>query len=166
METDKFEQKLAGLKPKLLEFTRKFTKNRDDAMDLLQDTMLKALSQKAKFKEDTNLRGWLYTIMRNMFINQYRKEIKSKSNRVDESYLNWTEDNGTGSKPDGVIQMKEVLKIVNSLQTEFGRPFQMHVSGYKYQEIAKELDIPIGTVKNRIFRARVEMQNQLIGYRD
>jgi len=166
MKTDKFVQELADLRPTLVEFTRKFTNNRDDSMDLVHDTMLKALSRKSKFREDINLKGWLYIIMRNTFINQYRKDKISRSQHVDESYLNWAVDKNTFNRPDGVTQIKEVWKIIDSLKAELSRPFKMHVSGYKYQEIAKELDIPIGTVKNRIFQARVEMQNQLIGYRD
>ncbi|HCW08416.1 MAG TPA: RNA polymerase subunit sigma [Cytophagales bacterium] len=165
MKTDKFEQELTSLRPTLLAFTRKFTKNRDESLDLLQDTMLKALSRKSKFREDVNLKGWLYVLMRNMFINQYRKDKNTVSNRVDESYLNWVEETNTFNRPDGAAQIKEVWKIVDSIKDEFGKPFKMYVSGYKYQEIAKELGIPIGTVKSRIFQARIEIQNQLIGYR-
>lgn len=133
-------------------------------MDLLQDTMLKALSRKTKFREDINLKGWLYILMRNLFINQYRKN-KTIGHRVDESYLNWTEDIYTFNRPDGITQIKEVWKIIDSIKIEFSKPFKMHLSGYKYQEIAKELALPIGTVKSRIFQARIEIQNQLIGYR-
>jgi RNA polymerase sigma factor (sigma-70 family) len=165
MKSGKIEHELADLRPTLLEFTRKFTNNRDDSMDLLQDTMLKALSQKTKFRDDVNLKGWLYVIMRNTFINQYHKDKKYIRQRVDESYLTRTEDTGTYNRPDKVTQIKEVWKIINSIKSDFRRPFKMHLSGYKYQEIADELDIPIGTVKNRIFQARIEIQNQLTGYR-
>ncbi|HEV8514455.1 MAG TPA: RNA polymerase sigma factor [Cyclobacteriaceae bacterium] len=164
MKTNEFERELANLRPTLLEFTRKFTNNRDDSMDLLQDTMLKALSRKTKFREDINLKGWLYILMRNLFINQYRKN-KTIGQRVDESYLNWTEDTHTFNRPDGITQTKEVWKIIDSIKIEFNKPFKMYLSGYKYQEIAKELGVPIGTVKSRIFQARIEIQNQLIGYR-
>jgi RNA polymerase sigma factor (sigma-70 family) len=165
METNKFEQKLADLRPTLLQFTRKFTTNRDDSMDLLQDTILKALSRKTKFREEVNLKGWLYILMRNMFINQYRKNKNSISRHVDDSHLNWTEDIHTFNRPDGAAHLKEMWSVVNSIKEEFGKPFKMYVSGYKYQEIAKELNIPIGTVKSRIFMARTEIQNKLVGYR-
>src|SRR4249920_1003470 len=108
MKTSKFEQKLADLRPTLLEFTRKFTTNRDDSMDLVHDTMLKALSRKSKFREDINLKGWLYIIMRNTFINQYRKDKISRTQHVDESFLNWAVDKNTFNRPDGVTQIKEV----------------------------------------------------------
>lgn len=162
---DKFELELAELRPTLLEFTRKFTTNRDDSMDLVHETILRALSRKSKFTEDTNLKGWLYIIMRNTFINQYRKDKISRTQHVDDSYLNRAADKNTFNRPDGLTHIKEVWKVVNALEAELSTPFKMYVSGYKYQEIAEELAIPVGTVKNRIFRARVEMQNQLVGYR-
>src|SRR6478609_5380876 len=108
MKTNKFENELASLRPTLLEFTKKFTNNRDDSMDLLQDTLLKALSQNTKFREDVNLKGWLYILMRNMFINQYRKNKKTIAKHVDESYLNWTEDTHTFNRPDSITQIREV----------------------------------------------------------
>lgn len=165
MVNDNFEQELASLRPTLLAFTRKFTRNREESLDLLQDTLLKALSRKNKFKEDINLKGWLYILMSNMFINKYRKDKKSITQRMDDIHLNGAEETHTFNRPDGAAQLKEVWSIVNSIKKEFGKPFKMYVSGYKYFEIAKELNIPIGTVKSRIFQARTEIQNQLSGYR-
>ena len=166
MENRHFERELASLRPTLYSFTRKFTTNRDEGLDLVQDTILKALNHKAKFRDDVNLKGWLYTIMRNTFINQYRKNSKfrkSVGENAEYQYLN-TEEHYTFHKPDSTAQWKEVWDVVNSIKEELGKPFKMYTSGYKYHEIAEHLSLPLGTVKNRIFQARQEIQKQLTGY--
>lgn len=166
METHQFERQLSILRPTLYQFTRKFTTNRDESLDLVQDTILKALNHKSKFRDDVNLKGWLYTIMRNTFINQYRKSSKfrkSVGENAEFKYLN-TEETYTFNKPEGNLQWKEVWNVVDSIKEELGKPFKMYTSGYKYQEIAKHLELPLGTVKNRIFQARQEIQKQLTGY--
>jgi RNA polymerase sigma-70 factor (ECF subfamily) len=83
---------------------------------------------------------------------------------VDDSYLNWSEETHSFNKPDGVAHIKEIWNVINSIKKDLAKPFKMYLSGYKYQEIAEHLNIPIGTVKNRIFQARIEIQNHLTGY--
>jgi RNA polymerase sigma factor (sigma-70 family) len=161
-----FEHQLVQLRPLLYQFTRKFTSNRDESWDLVQDTMLKALVNKSKFKNDVNLKGWLYTIMRNTFINKYRKEIRlkiSKGEKADFQYLS-VEDTYTYHKPDSASQIKEVWEKIDSIKGDLVKPFKLFTSGYKYSEIAKHLRLPLGTVKSRIFQARQEIQKQLTGY--
>jgi RNA polymerase sigma factor (sigma-70 family) len=147
-------------------FTRRFTSDKEESHDLVQDTLLRALLYKDKFKEDTNLKGWLFTIMRNTFINQYRKDKRAKTlhdNTKELFYLN-VEDTHTFNKPERNFEYNDIWLKVNELREEFLTPFKMHTSGYKYHEIAEHLKIPVGTVKNRIFHARKEIQKKLAGY--
>jgi RNA polymerase sigma factor (sigma-70 family) len=161
-----FTYQVASLRSTLYTFTRRFTSDRDESLDLVQDTMLKALTYKDKFREDTNLKGWLFTIMRNTFINNYRKGQRAKTSRdnTKELYFLNVEDTHTFNKPETNFEYKDIWKNINELRDELLVPFKMHTSGYKYHEIAEHLDIPIGTVKNRIFHARKEIQQKLAGY--
>jgi RNA polymerase sigma factor (sigma-70 family) len=161
-----FTYQIASLRSTLYTFTRRFTSDRDESLDLVQDTMLKALTYKDKFREDTNLKGWLFTIMRNTFINNYRKGQRAKTSRdnTKELYFLNVEDTHTFNKPETNFEYKDIWKNINELRDELLVPFKMHTSGYKYHEIAEHLNIPIGTVKNRIFHARKEIQQKLAGY--
>jgi len=161
-----FSHQIAGLRGDLQGFTRKFTMDREESRDLVQDTMLKALIYRNKFRENTNLKGWLFTIMRNTFINNYRKGQRKKvlSDQSKEYFFQSTEDEHTFNRPHENLEFNEIWKNVNNLREELLIPFKMHNSGYKYHEIAKQLGIPIGTVKNRIFHARKEIQKNLHGY--
>jgi RNA polymerase sigma-70 factor (ECF subfamily) len=166
MTATEFDLKLAQMRPELRVFTRRFTKDREESLDLVQDTILKALTYRSKFREDTNLKGWLFTIMRNTFINNYRKNQKAKTNfdsTKDLYYLN-VEDKHTFNRPAESMEFKEVWRNVNNVKDELLIPFKMYTTGYKYEEIAQHLNIPIGTVKNRIFHARKEIQKSLAGY--
>lgn len=163
MMTLEFSQKIAGLRSTLYAFARRFTINRDESSDLVQDTILKALMYQDKFTEDTNLKGWLFTIMRNTFINNYRKSKRFRTTvdtTQDLYYLN-VEDDHTFTSPEASFQYEDVWKNVHEIREELLVPFKMHASGYKYHEIAAHLAIPIGTVKNRIFHARKEIQRKL-----
>lgn len=144
------------------------TRNSDDAKDLVQETMLKALSNKDKFKAGTNLKAWLYTIMRNTFINNYNKITKRSSN-IDSSeylkYLNTDENYVTQNKGTSTFVMHDINKAIANLSEEHRTPFMMYYVGYKYLEIAEKLKIPIGTVKNRIHIARKELKQVLKVYK-
>jgi RNA polymerase sigma-70 factor (ECF subfamily) len=144
-------------------FTRKFTNNHDESQDLVQETILKALTYKDKFQPNTNLKGWLYTIMKNTFINNYRKTKRSQTIHDDSEtsyYLN-TEDLHTFSNPESTSRYNDITDKIAGIREEYQRPFMLHVEGFKYNEIAEKLDIPVGTVKNRIFHARQELQRIL-----
>jgi RNA polymerase sigma factor (sigma-70 family) len=158
--------KIALLRGDLFAFTKRFTSDKEESLDLVQDTILKALMYQEKYREDTNLKGWLFTIMRNTFINQYRKIQRSKTYRdsTKESYFLNIKDDHTFNSPDSNFEYKDVWLKVNGIAEQLLIPFKMHASGYKYNEIADHLNIPIGTVKNRIFQARKEIQKRLQGY--
>jgi RNA polymerase sigma-70 factor (ECF subfamily) len=166
MSTLELTKEISSLSTTLKSFTRKFTHDQEESSDLVQDTILKALIYKDKFTQDTNLRGWLFTIMRNTFINNYRKNQRAKTshdNTKNLYFLN-VEDKHTFNCPDTRYEYHDIWKNINQLKDELLVPFKMHASGYKYQEIADHLDLPIGTVKNRIFHARKEIQKKLTGY--
>jgi len=166
MSALEFDYQIASMRSTLKAFTRRFTTNREESNDLVQDTILKALTYRNKFREDTNLKGWLFTIMRNTFINNYRKNQRAKTSldNTKELYFLNVEDPHTFNSPGASYEFKDAWKHINSLRDELLVPFKMHTSGYKYHEIAEHLGIPIGTVKNRIFHARKEIQSRLAGY--
>lgn len=167
MTAVEFDHQIASLQDTLELFTRRFTKDQEESEDLIQDTVLKALTYRDKFKKNTNLKGWLYTIMRNTFINNYRKAQRARTTHDDTKelyYLN-VEDTHTFTSPDSTYEYKDIMKCVNAIKEDLLIPFKMHVEGYKYHEIADHLEIPIGTVKNRIFHARKEIQKKLVAYR-
>jgi RNA polymerase sigma factor (sigma-70 family) len=166
MTTIEFTRELTTLRPILKTFTRRFTTDQEESSDLLQDTILKALTYKDKFKQDTNLKGWLFTIMRNTFINNYRKNQRARTSNdnTKELYFLNVEDTHTFNSPDTRYEYKDIWKNVNELRDELLTPFKMYTSGYKYHEISEHLKLPIGTVKNRIFHARKEIQKKLAGY--
>lgn len=164
--TTKFEQMLVALQSNMLNFAYMLTSNRDDAYDLLQDTTLKVLDNEAKYADDTNFKGWVFTIMRNIFINNYRK-VAREATMVDQTedlyHLNLPQESGLET-PEGGIAVDEITRAINSFSDEYRIPFSMHVSGYKYTEIAEQMDLPLGTVKSRIFFARQRLQEMLKDY--
>lgn len=150
----------------LFSFAMKLTLDRDQAHDLVQDTTLKALSNEEKFVENTNFKGWMLTIMRNIFINNYRKA--SHENTVvdlsDDKYrLNLSQDSGFDT-PDGAYTTGEISEIIGKFPKSSREPFAMHIAGYKYEEIAEKLQMPLGTVKNKIFLTRRQLREILKDY--
>ena len=139
------------------------TKNEDDASDLTQSVFLKALCNFEKFTDSTNLGGWLYTIMRNLFINQCRSADQVRISRSDKEYETAPNDlmYGTTESADSRCTMQDIEHAIDILNKEYSIPFRMYVSGYKYQEIADKMNIPLGTVKSRIFIARKNAQAYL-----
>lgn len=143
-----------------------FTRDSEDANDLVQDTILKAITYYNKFKEGTNLKGWLYTIMKNTFINNYRRVVKmnsfvTKSDEITSPNLLYSSTTNMG---EGKFVMKDIQNALDSLPREYFVPFTQYFEGYKYHEIASNLQIPIGTVKTRIHVARKILKSQLKSY--
>ena len=162
-----FESKLIALQSNMLNFAYQLTSNRDDAYDLLQDTTLKALDNEDKYVDNVNFKGWVFTIMRNIFINNYRKGVRSATviDQTEDLYhLNLPQESGFDT-PDGSIAEKEITAAIDSFSDEFRIPFSMHVAGYKYNEIAEQMNLPLGTVKSRIFFARQRLQEMLKDYK-
>ena len=163
MNKFQFQKKILGMQDNMFNFAMMLTANKDDAQDLLQDTTLKALDNQEKYIDNVNFKGWVLTIMRNIFINNYRKIVRSQTviDQTEDLYhLNLSQDSGFDS-PDKAFSIKEINKAINSLSNELKVPFSMYLSGYKYNEIADTLSLPLGTVKSRIFFARQELQAAL-----
>ena len=136
MTTMDFNNKLISMEGRLERFAMSLTSNREAAKDLLQETYLKALSSKDKFIEFTNFEAWAYTIMKNTFINNYRKAVRQNTvvdTTEDLYYLNNSKES-THIKPDSSMQQKEINKHINRLQDELKVPFLIHTQGYKYKE--------------------------------
>ena len=158
-----FQQKLLSLQENMMNFALMLTANRDDAQDLLQDTTLKVLDNQDKFADNVNFKGWVLTVMRNIFINNYHKIVRVQTvvdSSADLYNLDVVNDSGFDS-PDKAYQIKEITKAINGLNDDLKVPFSMFLSGYKYNEIAEKLNVPLGTVKSRIFFARQELQKRL-----
>ena len=167
MDTAKFRRDLLEVQSELQRFAYKLTADKEEANDLLQETSLKALGNMDKYTPDTNFKGWMYTIMRNIFINNYRKTVRDQT-FIDQTdnlfHLNLPQDSGFEST-EGNYDLKEIRRIVNSLPKEYRVPFSMYVSGFKYREIADKLGLPLGTVKSRIFFTRQRLQKDLKDFR-
>lgn len=167
MRTANFAQDLLSVQTELLNFAYKLTADREEANDLLQETSLKALDNEEKYTAETNFKGWVYTIMRNIFINNYRKALRDQT-YVDQTdnqfYLNQNIDI-EGDSTEGSYDLKEMRRIVNALPKEYRIPFSMYVSGFKYREIADKLGLPLGTVKSRIYFTRQKLQEELKDFR-
>ena len=167
MSSKNFQTKLMGLQSNLLNFAYILTSNHDDAHDLLQDTTLKALDNEDKYVDNINFKGWVFTIMRNIFINNYRRIVRSATiiDQTEDLYhLNLPQDSGFET-PEGSIAAKEIYAAIDAFSDEYRIPFSMHVAGYKYNEIAEEMNLPLGTVKSRIFFARKRLQEQFKDYK-
>lgn len=163
MTAIEFNHKLLSLKDNLQYFAYSLTANHDDAKDLIQDTYLKAIVHKDKFDPATNLKAWIYTIMKNTFINKYRKDIKVNTiidNTKDLYYLNNSGQSDIVT-PDSKYNHTELVRVIDNLEDEHRIPFQMHFQGYKYKEIAEALNLSIGTVKSRIFFSRKKLMEKL-----
>ncbi|MBL4706766.1 MAG: RNA polymerase sigma factor [Flavobacteriales bacterium] len=158
-----FDYQVTNLQENLKNFAQSLTLNSDDAKDLLQDTILKAFRYKEKYADQTNLKAWLFTIMKNTFINNYRR--KKRANTVldqteDYYHLNTAGPNSMEST-ESTLNAQVIQERINKLDEEYKVPFMKHFEGFKYKEIAKELNIPIGTVKSRIFAARKKLSKDL-----
>ena len=163
MSTLEFNYLIGNHSGSLKSFAYNFTKNVEDAEDLLQDTLVKAIRYKDNFQDGTNFKGWLFTIMRNIFINNYRR--KAKQNTIFDStpndflinYNQSTIDNGAESN----LRLKDIRAAVHNLPEIFKQPFMLYFEGYKYHEIADALGEPLGTIKSRIHFARRLLKEQI-----
>lgn len=164
--TLRFEDEVVSYSESLYPFAYNLTKNSEDARDLIQETVYRSLLYKDKFATGTNLKAWLFTIMRNIFINNYRRASKrvvvpdnTEGQQILLTYSPVLKNNG-----EGKLVMQEIEKALASISKDFSVPFMMHYQGFKYQEIADELGLPLGTVKSRIFFARKELQKRIVRY--
>lgn len=144
-------------------FAISLTRDQETAKDLFQETLYRALANKDKYSSGTNIKAWLYTIMRNIFINNYRRKAKQKTifdSTQNEGLINSSQavvNNGAESS----LRMKEIQEAIHQLPQIFKTPFLLYFEGYRYHEIAESLNEPLGTIKSRIHFARKLLKEQL-----
>lgn len=166
MTAVEFNYQLTSLEKNLERFALSLTQDMEDARDLLQETFVKAISYRDKFTDHTNLKAWVFTIMKNTFINNYRRAVKSRTtfdNTDDLYFLNINRESAEDT-PESTLSADEISKKIENLEDEYRIPFKMHIAGYKYKEIADQLNLKIGTVKSRIFFSRQKLMEALKDY--
>lgn len=163
MSTIEFNDKFNQLSSLLYSFAYNLTKNAEESKDLYQETAFRALTNRDKFRPGTNFKAWVFTIMKNIFINNYRKKAKANTiiDTTDNLYYINSGSIEISNKADSNIMMKELTGMIDELEENVRVPFVMHYEGYKYQEIADYLGVPLGTVKSRIFFARKELKAKI-----
>lgn len=166
MTTYEFDNNFNKMSSVLKSFAYNLTKNGEEAKDLFQETAYRAMRNREKFNPGTNFKAWLFTIMKNIFINNYRKKVKANT-IIDSTnnlyYINSGSQTIANSGETNIL-MKELKGMISNLDDSIKIPFMMHYEGYKYQEIAEELTLPLGTIKSRIFFARKALK-QLVNAR-
>lgn len=168
MENSSLNREISNHCSCLESFAMRFTKDLDDAQDLVQDTVVKAIRYHHLYKQGTNFKAWLYTIMRNTFINDYRRGRRRNALIETSEDLTSCQLQSSASSNQGTnkLVMEDINKALEHLQPEYSKPFLRYFEGYKYHEIAAEQGIPIGTVKTRIHVARQVLKEKLKMYKD
>jgi RNA polymerase sigma-70 factor (ECF subfamily) len=163
MTAVEFNTRLVGERTPLKNFALSLTHNAEDALDLLQETYLKALSYRSKFEDNTNLRAWLFTIMKNTFINAYRREVKTRQliSKGDDIAMNRAFHQNSYDHSESRMHAKEIVQKIEALPDDYKIPFTRYYNGYRYEEIATQMALPLGTIKSRIFIARKLLMQQL-----
>ena len=161
MSSTEFNYKIHQMSTLLHSFAYNLTKNVEDAKDLYQETAFRAITNQSKFSPGTNLKAWLFTIMKNIFINNYRKKMRANTiiDSTDNNYYINSGKQTIRNSGESNIMMGELWGMVEHLDDGLRIPFVMHYEGFKYQEIAEEMALPLGTVKSRIFFARKELKS-------
>lgn len=163
MSTIEFSTQFDRLRRTLFSFALNLTKDEESARDLVQETAFKAFKYRDRYEPQTNLRAWLMTIMRNSFINEYRKRKRRQTlnDNTSNDYLLDSGQQTVANQGESSVMQEEIIKVVNTLEDWVRIPFLMHFQGFKYEEIADELEVPLGTIKSRIFFARQKLQAQM-----
>lgn len=167
MSTPDLHTFVISLQPSLLSEAAALTPNIDDAHDLVQDTILTALSSENIPARPSNIGSWLVTILKHLFHNEYHRERK-----LGVGFDSWDESNAlqmarhsvVGSPEDAVLSA-DITDALAMLDEDNRRLFSLHLAGYKYVEIARRMQLPLGTVKSRIWQVRNRMQQLLADYR-
>lgn len=159
MSTTEFDSLLLNSSDFLFPYAIKLTKSLDSGKDLYQETLCKALANREKYSSGTNIKAWLYTIMRNTFINSYRRQYKQAMHI--QYGLDYVE---APVEKDVQLYVKDIQKAVANLPVMIRSPFVLYCEGYKYMEIATMLREPLGTIKSKIFVARRMLRTWVTKY--
>ena len=163
MSTIEFNQVLIHNSDYLKPFAMTLTRDSESAKDLVQETLYRALANKEKYLDGTNIKAWLYTIMRNIFINNYRRSAKQNTvfDNTPNDFLLDHNQFSTVNAAETNLSVKNIYEAIHQLPEIFKTPFQLYFEGYKYHEIALVLKEPLGTIKSRIHFARKLLKQQL-----
>ena len=157
---DQFAGNLVKMQDQLFYYALQLTEDRDDALDLVQETSYKALKNRSKLHDGEHIRAWLYTILKNTYINYLRsshyKQLVHDSEELD--YAINQSITTSSELPDDVLIKKEVFDMVKLLPGVYEKPIEMFLTGYSYKEISKKMKIPIGTVKSRIHLGKKQIR--------
>jgi RNA polymerase sigma factor (sigma-70 family) len=158
-----FNQMLISNADYLKPFAFTLTRDNESAKDLLQETLFRALSNKEKYNAGTNIKAWLYTIMRNIFINDYRKKARQQTifDSTPNDFLLNHNQTAVANAAEVNLKLKDMQASIHELPDIFKHPFVMYFEGYKYNEIAALLNEPLGTIKSRIHFARKLLKEQM-----
>ena len=160
MNTPQFTNHLLDIQDKLYQFAYRLTVNAEDARDLLQETSLAVLNNERLYTPGTNFSAWCHTIMRNLFTNNYRKTVRERAycNAASNSMLISSFYDAAAESTSDTMEILQALDLLPDWQKE---SFMLHISGFKYREIAEKLNLPLGTVKSRIFQSKQQLKLQL-----
>jgi RNA polymerase sigma-70 factor (ECF subfamily) len=166
MSAIEFDQMLVNNTDFLKPFAFTLTRDNETAKDLLQETMFRALANREKYNTGTNVKAWLYTIMRNIFINNYRRRVKQNTifDSTPNDFLINYQQVTVANSAETSLQMKEIQAAIHQLPEIFKSPFMLYFEGFKYHEIAHILNEPLGTIKSRIHFARKLLKEQISRY--
>jgi len=164
MSTNDFYTQIDAVTSPLNNFALSLTRNLEDSRDLFQETVFKALKNKDKFRIGTNFKAWTLTLMRNTFINEYRRKKRSKVKSVADDSIEMITNTKTVALNDGDsnMAMQELMVMLDGLDEKLRQPFWMNYLGMSYQEVSDALETPLGTIKSRIFFARKELQAKVL----
>ncbi len=163
MSTVEFNQMLVNNAEFLKPFAITLTRDQETAKDLFQETLYRALANKDKYNVGTNIKAWLYTIMRNIFINNYRRKVKQNT-IFDSTPNDFLLDHNQAvitNAAESTLRVKDIQQAIHNLPEIFRNPFLLYFDGFKYHEIADMLSEPLGTIKSRIHFARKLLKNQI-----
>ncbi|MBC6491007.1 RNA polymerase sigma factor [Flavihumibacter stibioxidans] len=166
MSNVEFDEMLVNNAEFLRPFAITLTRDNEAAQDLFQETMYRAIANREKYNVGTNIKAWLYTIMRNIFINNYRRKARQNTifdNTPNEFLLDYNQVTTTNAA-ESTLRMKEIQEAVHTLPEIFRNPFLLYFDGFKYHEIADMLGEPLGTIKSRIHFARKLLKAQIARY--
>lgn len=163
MSTAEFDSLVLNNAASLKPFAVSLTRDMETAKDLLQETLYKAFANREKYSAGTNVKAWLFTIMRNIFINDYRRKAKQKTifNKGDETTIANSSKIAVANDGEQIAGEKEINKAIHALPQIFKVPFLLYFEGYRYHEIAEAMNEPLGTIKSRIHFARKLLKEEL-----
>ena len=165
---DLFVRRVLELQGALYIYAYSLTSNIDDAKDLLQETLLKTFDNRDRYIENTNLKGWMLTIMKHIFINNYRRNSYTKRiiDKTEDIYsLNDLQKVVDTETPESLLEVQYINSIIATFSEEYKVLLSLLIAGLKYSEIAQTLNLSVGTVKSRIFYVRKKLQVILKDYR-